>query len=336
MSGGASATRVDEAGWTSYAAFQALAKVRGIQAPQIWEGTKGGSQTAIRELNLEVRPLLDELITEKATSYIKRVAASGQAVLHLRFLVPHASPRKPYTLISTQTSPDRLGGYTDAIAEMDYRVGQIVDSVEEAGIADNTIVVFSSDNAAGDIAAMQGGSNGPWRGNFFTPPTEGSMRVPAIIRMPGTVPSGVITEELLTAHDWYRTFATLAGASDRVPSDRPLDGIDASDFLRGDQDHTGRDFVVFFGPDGSLMSVKWHNVKMWLRYSEGPDTPIVQPQMPLGFDLGSDPGEKYKLFSVKMDMGWMIGIAIGAVSEYEKSIGQYPNIKPGQDFSGYS
>jgi arylsulfatase A-like enzyme len=100
-----------------------------------------------------------------------------------------------------QTSPERLGGYADVIAEMDYRVGQIVDCVEEAGMASNTIVVFSSDNAAGKIAAILGGSNGPWRGTFFSPPGEGSMRVPAVVRWPGTVPAGVITEEPLTAHD---------------------------------------------------------------------------------------------------------------------------------------
>jgi arylsulfatase len=116
-----------------------------------------------------------------------------------------------------QTDPARLGQYADLIAEMDYRVGQIVDCIEQAGITDNTLIVFSSDNAAGDIPAQQGGSNGPYRGSFMTPPWEGSMRVPAIVRWPGNVPAGVVTEEMLSAHDWYTTFAALAGASDRCP-----------------------------------------------------------------------------------------------------------------------
>jgi arylsulfatase len=60
---------VDEAGWTSYATFDAIAKAKGIQPPQLWEGKKGGTQTAVRELNLEVRPLLDELIVEKTIDY---------------------------------------------------------------------------------------------------------------------------------------------------------------------------------------------------------------------------------------------------------------------------
>jgi hypothetical protein len=53
------------------------------------------------------------------------------------------------------------------------------------------------------------------------------------------------------------------------------------------------------------------------------------------FDLGSDPGERYNLFMDKLDMGWMIGIAMQPIGEYEKSIAEYPNIKPGEEFTGY-
>ena len=55
-------------------------------------------------------------------------------------------------------------------------------------------------------------------------------------RWPGNVPAGVVTEEMLSAHDWYATFAALAGASDKVPTDRPMDGIDASKFLLGESE----------------------------------------------------------------------------------------------------
>jgi len=83
------------------------------------------------------------------------------------------------------------------------------------------------------------------------------------------------------------------------------------------------------------MSVKWHNIKVWLRYSEGVEKPIVTPQFPMFFDLGSDPGEKNSLFSDKMDIGWMLEILLPFVFEYQKSIAQYPNIKPGEEFKGY-
>ena len=161
------------------------------------------------------------------------------------------------------------------------------------------------------------------------------MRVPAMVRWPSTVPAGVVTEEMLSAHDWYKTFAALAGASDKIPTDRPMDGVDASQFLLGQSEHTGRDSLLFFGPDGSLMSVKWHNIKLWLRYSEGIEKPIVTPQFPLVFDLGSDPGEKCALFAAKMDVGWMFELALPFVAEYERSVADYPNIKPGEEFTGY-
>jgi hypothetical protein len=115
-----------------------------------------------------------------------------------------------------------------------------------------------------------------------------------------------------------------------------MDGIDASKFLLGESKTTGRDAILFFGPDGSLMSVKSHNIKVWIRYSEGFDKPIVAPQVPMLFDLGSDPGERYSLFNDKMDIGWMGEVVFPYVVEYEKSIAKYPNIKPGEEFTGYS
>src|SRR5215471_17187 len=324
----------DECGWTSYATFRTLAKIAGVEAPQIWEGTKGGKQTEVRELNMEVRPLLDELIVGKATDYIRGQAGSGRPFFTYIGL-SHFHPPEAVHPDFDQTSPERLGRYADLIAEMDHRVGQIVDCVEQAGIADNTLIVFTSDNATAYITEGGGGSNGPFRGDFLTPPTEGSMRTFAMARWPGQVPAGGVTDQMLCAQDWYKTFAALAGASGKVPTDRPIDGVDASDFLLGRSKKTGRTTLLFFGPDASLMSCKWHNIKVVYRYCEGIDKPIVEPSFPIFFDLGSDPGERFNLFLTKMDMGWMLAPASMVVAEYNKSVEQYPNIETGQDFDGY-
>jgi arylsulfatase A-like enzyme len=325
----------DEAGWTSYATFNAIAKLKGLESPKLWEGRKGEKSTAVRELDMEVRPLLDELIVDKAMDFIKR-SATGDRPFFTYVGLSHVHPPERAHPDFDQTDPSRLGLYADLIAEMDHRVGQIVDCVAEAGVADNTIIVFSSDNATAYVPSMGfGGSNGPWRGGFNTPPAEGSMRVPAMVGCPGIVPEGVVTEEMVSCHDWYQTFAALAGASDKVPTDRPLDGVDASKFLLGETEHTGRQSIVFFGPDASAMSVKAHNIKIWLRYSEGFDKPIVKPQIPMIFDLGSDPGEQHNLFNDKLDMGWELAVAAGPLVDYEKSFAEYPNIKPGQEFEGY-
>jgi arylsulfatase A-like enzyme len=81
-------------------------------------------------------------------------------------------------------------------------------------MSNGSIIVFSSDNGPGmiNIGRLLGESSGPFRGGFFTPPWEGSMRVPDMVRCPGKVPAGVVTGEMLSVHDWYKTPAALAGA----------------------------------------------------------------------------------------------------------------------------
>ena len=71
-------------------------------------------------------------------------------------------------------------------------------------------------------------------------------------------------------------------------------------------------------------------------YGGGTATPrIVTPQWPMLFDLASDPGELYNVLATKMDMGWMLGVALKFIADYQKSIAEYPNIKTGEEFNGY-
>jgi arylsulfatase A-like enzyme len=327
----------DEAGYTSYALFNELLKtVPSLEVPKLWTGIKGEKAKPDRDLDMEIRPLLDQMIAEKATDFIKRKAREG-VPFYTYIAFTHFHPPEAAHPDFDQKSPDRSGMYADILAEQDYRTGQILDAIKEAGIDNNTFVVLCSDNAAGakGLDIIPGGSNGPWGGNFFTPPYEGSMRVPAMVRWPGKVPAGVVSEEMLSAVDWYRTIATIAGAADRVPDDRPIDGVDASAYMLGQASSTGREHVLFAGPDGGLMSVKYGQIKIIFRYSEGIDKPIVKPQFPLIYDLASDPGEEFNLMFNKLDCMFMFAPAFQALGEYKQSLAKYPNIKPGEDFKGY-
>jgi len=327
----------NECGWAEYAALAQFRENFGTYTPMIWEAEKGGEQHAVREMDMELRAILDELIVEKATDYIK-ANAGGDKPFFTYVSLSHVHPPEKAHPDFDQTDPSRLGSYADLMAEMDYRVGQIVDAVEEAGISDNTLIVFSSDNAALDqgMGNGYGGSNGPWRGTFYKPPWEGCYRTGCMIRWPGTTPAGVVTDEMLTAHDWFKTFAALAGASDKVPTDRPLDGVDASQFLLGKSENTGRDTYLFFGPDGKFMSAKWKNFKLVHRYCEGMDQPIVTPSLPMLFDLGSDPQERFNLMSYRMDMDFLVDALKKPGVEYILSTVEYPNIEPGAvGFTGY-
>jgi arylsulfatase A-like enzyme len=321
----------DEAGYTSYPLF----KESGMEPPMIWEGRKGEPSRPVMPLDLNVRPIVDEkYIIPKTIDFIKREAAAkkpffvyvGYSEMH-----PPAIPNPAFA----GKSVDRGGDYSDLIGEMDVRVGQILDAIKEAGADDNTMVIVSSDNGMGKYVAAQGGSSGPSRGDFFTPPFEGSTRTLAMVRWPGKVPAGVVTQQILTAHDWLPTLAGVVGRPDLVPKDRPIDGADASAFLLGKSNTTGRDSHMFFGPDGELMSVRWKIFKLIFRYSEGIDKPIVTPQFPMIYDLTSDPHEDWNLMDTKMTSGWVAAPAFRLIGAYEQSLKTYPNIKPGEDFAGY-
>jgi arylsulfatase len=340
----------DEAGYSQYPLFNDLvAKVLAAKKipelltlpPHILEGRKGQPSKVVMPLDMKVRPIVDgEYLIPKTIEFIKRQAASKKPF----FVYLGYSEMHPPVVANPEfggKSPTRGGVYADCIAEMDFRVGQILDAIKEAGVDDNTIVVLSSDNGiTTGAASAAGGSSGPWRGNFYQTPFEGSMRVPCIVRAPGHAPAGMVTEQMFAAVDWLPTFAALAGASNLVPKDRPIDGMDASAFVLGKSPTTGRNFYPFFGCDGGLMSVKWEYYKAIFRYTPGPgveaiNNGYVQPSLPMFFDLSSDPHEDYNLWTTTMTHGWVGGPIGEIIAAYEQSVKKYRNINPGEEFEGY-
>src|SRR5277367_3349289 len=127
-----------------------------------------------------------------------------------------------------------------------------------------TIVVWASDNGPetlqgpGIIYGAQGDS-GPFRSEFPSG-WEGAIRTPCIIRWPGHIPTGRSSNEIVSILDFYRTLAHLAGASERVPTDRPIDSIDQTDFFLGKQEKSNREAVMFFHSN-ELLAIKWRNFK---------------------------------------------------------------------------
>ena len=342
----------DEAGWTSYPLFkdvvkETLAKHHVSELldlpPHVLEGRKGQPSKPVMDLDMKVRPIIDaQYLIPKTVDFIKRQAAAKKPFfVYLGYSEMHPPAVCNPDFVGKSSS--RGGMYADCIAEMDYRVGQVLDAIKEAGVDDNTLVVLTSDNATGGLgggAGADGGSNGPWRGNFFYTPFEGSMRTPAMVRWPGHVPSGVVTEEMLAAVDWLPTLAALAGASNRVPKDRPIDGLDASAFLLGKSPTTGRESYLFFGVDCELLSAKWRYYKMITRYTPGPSMDAlnqgyITPQLPMFFDLSSDPHENFNLWTTTLTMAWVFAPMREVIGAFERSVKKYPNIKPGEDFTGY-
>jgi hypothetical protein len=125
-----------------------------------------------------------------------------------------------------------------------------------------------------------------------------------------------------------------------VPKDRPIDGIDASSFMLGKSDTTGRDNYMFFGIDGELMSIKWKIYKTMFRYTDNTLFPAIQsgyikPQFPMIYDLSSDPHEDNNIIYTDLTIGWVLAPDFKLIGEYARSTKEYPNIEVGEDFKSY-
>ena len=185
----------------------------------------------------------------------------------------------PYTQVHIPPIPDpeyagktKRGNWADLLTQMDDFTGRILDTLDELGLADDTIVVWASDNGADPdlphagqrIPTRSAGSGtaspGPWRGGYFTS-LEGSNRTPCIIRWPGKVPAGKVSNELVHLVDMFTTLVHAAGAE--VPADRQIDGMDMRDFLLGDAEESGRDDVLCI-QGNRLQAIKWRQWKAHL------------------------------------------------------------------------
>lgn len=302
--------------------------------PHIWAGKKGEPSRKIKEFNLEARALLDGEIVDKSTAFITR-QANEKTPFFVYAAFTHIHP--PFLPHPEFVNKSRAGEYADIQMQVDDYVGQILDTLDEAGVSDNTIVILTGDNAAGEHSINwggEGGSNGPWRGGLSTG-YEGGTRTPGMIRWPGNIPANKVSDEIFSDLDWFPTLAYLIGEQNLIPDDRPIDGINQSDFLLGKQDTSNREHIVTYVGD-RVFSVKWRTLKVHFFTAEGTFSPIVEHTFPQVFDIKNDPGETRELWqSEGYAHLWVMKPVMDILTDLTISQQQFPNIKPGRDFSGY-
>ena len=119
---------------------------------------------------------------------------------------------------------------------------RILSGLDELKLADNTVVKLKADNGHQKMKRSFG-STGPWRGSMFSP-YEGSLRVPFLVRYPGTVPAGLVSNELMHLEDLFPTLATWSGGN--ISDDRVMDGADQTAFLAGEQTRSNRETVMIY------------------------------------------------------------------------------------------
>ena len=155
-----------------------------FEIPQIWSGKKGESSKKVKEFNLEARALLDGEVVEKTSAFIMKQAKAKKPFYIYTALTQIHPPFLPHPDFKNKS---RAGEYADIQMQVDHYVGQILDALDIAGVANDTIVILTGDNAAGEHSVSwggEGGSNGPWRGGLSTC-YDGGIRTPGMIRWHG-------------------------------------------------------------------------------------------------------------------------------------------------------
>jgi arylsulfatase A-like enzyme len=207
---------------------------------------------------------------------------------------------------------------------MDAHVGQVLDAVDRLGIRDNTIIVFTSDNGP-EFSTGYEGFSGPWRGTYFTA-WEASLRVPFIIRWPGRVPAGVVSNEIVHEMDLFPTFARIAGG--KVPQDRIIDGIDQTDFFLGKKDKSDRESVIIY-VGNELCGVKWRNWKMMSKELDEATGEVKTYGIPRFYDLHVDPKEERPLGPQLPENLWVRYPMGQVLLDYMATLHKEPPIRPG-------
>jgi arylsulfatase len=215
----------------------------------------------------------------------------------------------------THTKKESLGQagrwqspYHDTMIDHDKNVGQMLDLLDELGLADDTFVMYSTDNGPHRNTWPDGGMT-PFRSEKNTN-WEGAFRVPLLIRWPGHVPAGSIANGIVQHHDWLPTFLAMAGEPDIIEKLKKggynangktfknhIDGFDLTDYITGKAKESPRNVFFYFSDDGDVLALRYDNWKMTFMEQRCRGTmqvwaePFVKLRMPKLFNLRTDPYE---------------------------------------------
>ena len=242
-----------------------------------------------------------------------------------------------------------LGVYPDGMVEHDGHIGQFLDKLDELGIADDTIVLYSTDNGAEVMTWPDGGAT-PFRGEKATN-WEGGFRVPMVIRWPGTIEPGTINNEICAHEDLIPTFVAAAGDPDIVEKCRAghtvgdrtykvhLDGYNLLPALQAKPDEWPRKLFPYWGDDGEFLALRYEQWKVVFQEQRAHglavwEEPFVELRAPHMFNIRSDPFERgpegiyYGIF--KAEHLFIVIPAAALAAEWLMTFREFPpRMKPG-------
>jgi arylsulfatase A-like enzyme len=237
-----------------------------------------------------------------------------------------------------------LGVYPDGMVEHDRQVGQLLAKLDELGIADNTIVMYSTDNGAESLSWPDGGTT-PFRGEKDTN-WEGAWRVPTAIRWPGVIKPGTVSNDIFSHQDMLPTLLAAAGDPDISAKLRKgytvgkmtykvyIDGFNLLPFLKGEVKQNPRPGFLYWGDEGDLMAIRYGNWKVHFseQRSEGADAwqdPLTPLRCPKLVNLRTDPFEEADISSMfywkwRMDRVFALAPAGALVGQYIQTMMEFP------------
>jgi arylsulfatase len=295
----------------------------------IVEAKGPGETKKVRLYTREYRKQIEGDIANASAAYIKAQAKAGTPFFLMIGLTRPHFPNEPAAEFKGKSG---VGKYGDSVVELDHRTGEVLDAIRKAGIEDNTIVIWISDNGptitGTSLDELHAGDAGPFRGELGDA-YEGSIRTAGMIKWPGKIAPSV-SNEMFAIHDFLPTLAKIIGA--RVPDDRPIDGVDQSAFLLGKQEQSNREHLLTFLGD-RLAAVRWKQFRIYPLEVVGSNTnPTLTGYMasiretagfPQIYNIEADPKERVNI--AHTGSGWVMGPYLKLVGQYKASLKEHPN-----------
>ncbi len=287
----------------------------------ILEGTKEDGIKPDQPYTMAMRPLMDEIIQNKSIDYIEKHKNDDDPFF---LYIPWTAMHHPYVPHSDFKGSSQNGEYADMMREHDYRVGQVIKSIKDAGIEKNTLIIYASDNGPDRVLFPTVGDTGPYRG-YLGDVHEGAVRAPMMMKWEGKIEEEQVTNDIVAINDIFTTIASIVKAD--IPKDRAIDGVDQSCLLFGGCDTAPREGVLFFH-ENTLAAAKWRQFKFYFR-GEGvqqEERSYSDLWLPQAFNIMQDPKEYADIILQNL---WLISPALKQMVPFYVSIKQFGMIQPG-------
>jgi arylsulfatase A-like enzyme len=287
---------------------------------------------------------IDEEVTVHARRFMEDAKGSGTPFF-VWFNTTHMHFRTHTKAESRGQAGRWQSPYHDTMIDHDKSVGHLLDTLEELGLGDDTIVIYSTDNGPhmntwpdAGMTPFRSEKNSNW---------EGAYRVPAMVRWPGVIPAGRVLNGIVSHNDWFVTLLAAAGVPDIADKLKAghelngrsyrvhLDGFNHLDYLKGIADTSPRPHFFYVSDDGDLTAMRWDNWKFVFLEQRARGTiqiwmePYTELRVPKIFNLRTDPFERADVtsntyFDWMLERAWTLIPAQAYVAQMAQSLVEFP------------